>query len=91
VIVWISLDTDRKKLDDFIAKEQLAGPHIYDGKGWEADLAKKFNINFTPSSYLLDRDGRIVAKHKRDKGLAQAVAALVKGQTLPEEKAGGGN
>ena len=54
-------------------------------------MAKKYNINFTPSSYLLDREGKIVAKHKRDKGLTQAVAAVVKGQALPEEKAGGGN
>ena len=86
VIVWISLDSDRKKLDDFIAKNQLPGPHLYDGKGWENEVARKFNVRGIPMNYLLDRDGKIVAKDLWQKKITEAVAAVVKGQKPPESK-----
>ena len=88
-MVWISLDTDRKKLDDFIAKNQLSGVHIYDGKGWENALAKQFNVNGIPMNYLLDRDGNIAAKDLFTKEFDPAVAAAIKGEKRPGTEAAG--
>ena len=85
-MVWISLDTDSKKLDDYIAKNQLPGPHIYDGKGWEMELARKFNVNGIPMNYLLDRDGKIVAKDLFQKQFDKAIAATIKGEKIPETR-----
>lgn len=84
VIVWISLDHDRKKLDEFIAKNQLPGPHIFDEQGWDSGLAAHFNIRGIPMNYLLDREGKIVAKDLFEKQMREAVAAAVEGRKPKE-------
>lgn len=60
--------------------------HIYDGKGWEAELPKKFNVRGIPMNYLLDRDGKIAAKDLFNKAFDTAVSAVLKGEKVPETK-----
>lgn len=60
--------------------------HIYDGKGWQNALVKKFNINGIPMNYLLDPLGKIAAKDLFRKQFDTAVAAVLKGEKVPEPK-----
>ena len=78
-IVGISLDSDRSKLDKFLADKKMTWPQYYDGKGWQTKLAGTYGVNSIPATYLLDGEGKIIAKNLRGEALEEAVAkALAK-------------
>ncbi len=78
-IIGISLDSDRAKLDSFIADRKMTWPQYFDGKGWQSKLAGAYGVNSIPATYLLDGEGKIIAKDLRGVALEEAVAkALAK-------------
>jgi len=60
--VYISLDTDSKKFDEFYKE----APFITycDTKGWESKAVKDYYIFATPSYFLLNKELKIIAKIK---------------------------
>lgn len=76
-IVGISLDNDADKLKGFIAAKNIAWPQYYDGQGWEGKLARKYGVTAIPTTYLLDQDGKIVAKGLRGAALSAEVEGLL--------------
>jgi peroxiredoxin len=76
-IIGISLDKERPKLEQFIRQKQMSWPQIFDGQGWESKLAQKYGVNSIPATYLLDGDGKIIAKDLRGPQLDAAVAAAL--------------
>jgi peroxiredoxin len=77
-IIGISLDSDRAKLDKFIADKQMTWPQYFDGKGWQSKLAGAYGVNSIPATYLLDSEGKIIAKNLRGEALEEAVAKALK-------------
>ena len=78
-IIGISLDSDLSKLESFLKSKGMTWPQYFDGEGWGNSLAKKYGVNSIPMTYLLDRDGKIIAKNLRGEQLAAAVTkALAK-------------
>jgi peroxiredoxin len=77
-IVGISLDSDRKKLTDFLAKNQMPWPQHFDGGGWKNKLAQQYSIQSIPATFLLDGEGNIIAKNLRGDALETAVAKALK-------------
>lgn len=73
-VVGISLDSDRAKLDSFLKTQKMTWPQYFDGAGWGNKLAKKYGVNSIPATYLLDREGKIIAKGLRGEALDAAVA-----------------
>jgi len=73
-IVGISLDSDRAKLDKFIEDKKMTWPQYFDGGGWKTKLAGDYGINSIPATFLLDREGRIIARDLRGPALEEAVA-----------------
>jgi len=39
--------------------------HVSDLKTWKGDVAKTYQINAIPATYLIDPDGKIIAKNLR--------------------------
>lgn len=76
-IVGLSLDQDEGRLKSFIADRKIAWAQHFDGKGWESPLAEKYGVNSIPATYLLDRDGKIVAKNLRGEELDAELAKLL--------------
>lgn len=78
-IVGISLDraTDRQKLLDFVAKEEMPWPQHYDGKYWQNEYAVKYGIRGIPAMFLIDQNGRIVTTSARGPALEAQVARLL--------------
>jgi peroxiredoxin len=60
-IVGISLDEDRAALDAFIKDHSVTWPQYFDGNGWQNKLARQYGVVAIPSTYLLDRQGKILA------------------------------
>ena len=73
-IIGISLDSDRAKLDSFLADKKMTWPQYFDGKGWQTKLAGTYGVTSIPATYLLDGEGKIIAKDLRGEALEAAVA-----------------
>lgn len=73
-IVGISLDKDQKQLTRFLEKEKMTWPQYFDGLGWSNKLAKQYGISSIPATFLLDQEGKIIARDLRGEELEQAVA-----------------
>jgi peroxiredoxin len=78
-IIGISLDSDKAKLTTFIKQKEMPWKQYFDGKGWQTKLAQEYGISSIPATYLLDREGRIIARNLRGEALEAEVAkALAK-------------
>ena len=73
-IIGISLDQDKSKLTTFIESKGMKWPQYFDGKGWQNKLAGVYGVNSIPATYLLDVEGKIIAKNLRGDDLEQMVA-----------------
>lgn len=60
-VVAVNLDAKRDEADKFLAEVPARFTVAFDAKG---DSAKRFGLKGMPSSYLVGRDGRLVAVHK---------------------------
>jgi peroxiredoxin len=61
VIVSIDLDKNREAADEFLAKYRPPFIVAFDPAG---STAEAFDVNAMPSSFLVNRDGRIVYAHE---------------------------
>lgn len=79
-IVGVSLDNDSKEWITAIAKDQLIWPHVSNLKTWEQnpEIAKQYSVNSIPATFLLDADGKIVAKNINGAELRKKVMELMK-------------
>jgi len=59
VVVGISLDEDVKLVQEMVASKGITWPQVSDA---DETVRKLYNVKGTPSYYLLDREGKIVAK-----------------------------
>ena len=75
-IVGISFDQEKEKLEKFVAKEKMAWPQYFDGKGWKNAFGQEYGINSIPAMWLVDKKGNLRDMNARG-GLAQKVEKLL--------------
>ena len=71
-IIGVSLDSDKKKLEDFLVKNDMPWPQFFDGKGWKTSLAQEHGISSIPAMWLVDKEGNLVDQNART-GLEEKV------------------
>ena len=76
-IFAVSLDTDHEKWKKAIAKDKVSWKQVIDAGGWEAPTAANWNISALPTSYLIDRDGKLIAMDLEGKELEKALKYLL--------------
>ena len=59
-IIGVSLDTDKGKWEKFIIEEKLTWNNIIDTNAFEGEPAKKYNVYFIPTNFLVDKNSRII-------------------------------
>jgi cytochrome c biogenesis protein CcmG/thiol:disulfide interchange protein DsbE len=59
-VITINLDKDKKQAREFLRRHRINFPVAYDPKG---RIATRYGVRAMPSSYLIDRRGRIVMVH----------------------------
>ncbi len=74
VVVAVNLDRERAAADRFLQKHPVPFPIVYDPEG---KLAKAWDIDVMPSSFLVDRDGRTRHDHA---GFRDADAARIEAE-----------
>ncbi|TAF63783.1 MAG: AhpC/TSA family protein [Cytophagales bacterium] len=62
-IYGVSLDVKKEQWLKAIKDDQLNWAHVSDLRGWESEAAKIYEIDAIPQTFLIDAQGRIVAKN----------------------------
>jgi peroxiredoxin len=75
-IVQVSLDTKKDAWLNAIHKDGLTWTHVSDLNGWKNDAAVLYGINSIPSNFLLDKNGKIIARNLRDEELHKKLAEI---------------
>lgn len=77
-IIGVSLDKDKDKWIEAIAKDKLDWLQISNLKYWEDPIAKDYAVEAIPATFILDADGTIVAKDLKGAALDAKIAELLK-------------
>ncbi|MBO6079494.1 MAG: TlpA family protein disulfide reductase [Bacteroidales bacterium] len=74
----VSLDSDAASWKRAIEADKLVWPnHVSDLKKWQSQAAAIYGVRSIPSTFLLDKEGRIIQRDLRGADLERAVKQLV--------------
>lgn len=85
-ILAVSLDQSEPAWRAAIAKDGATWRHISDLAAWKSPLAARYGVTALPASFLVDREGRIVAKDVRGRQLDDVLAAKLGPAAAPAPK-----
>ena len=68
-ILGVSLDKTREKWLEAIAQDGLPWLHVSDLKFWRSQAAQDYQVNAIPATFLIDPEGKIIAKNLRGASL----------------------
>ena len=77
-ILGVSLDDSKDKWLAAVKKDQLSWTQVSDLKGWQNSVADLYGVKGIPMNYLLDKDGKIIAKGLRGEDLEKKLEELMK-------------
>lgn len=79
-VLGVSLDRPgaKEKWLKAIHDDQLAWTHVSDLNYWDNEVAKLYDVKAIPQNFLLDKEGKIVAKNIRGEELETTLAELIK-------------
>jgi peroxiredoxin len=76
-IMSVSLDTNKDAWMKAVAKDNLTWNHVSDLKGWKSPIVTEYGIHAVPTSFLLDKDGKVIAKDLRGEKLEEKLKELM--------------
>ena len=77
-IIGISLDTDEKRLRDYLKENDIPWRQVFSGKGWQSPVAQQYGIRAIPAPWLIDRYGKLISHQARGETLEQLVVDALK-------------
>jgi len=77
-IYSISIDDDKNDWKKAIAADKINWLQVNENGGWNAPVASQWNINQIPTSYLLDKEGKIIARDLAGRQLDSKINQLLK-------------
>lgn len=75
-ILGVSLDNAKDKWVQAIEQDGLPWKHISDLRGWQSQHAQLYGVNSIPATFLLDKEGKIIAKNLRGPALEAKLQEL---------------
>jgi thiol-disulfide isomerase/thioredoxin len=76
-IVGVSLDTQKDAWKKAIQNDALTWKQVSDLKGWESGIVKEYGIKVVPTNFLVDKNGKVVAKNLRGEALQSKLKELL--------------
>ena len=76
-VLGVSLDKAKPAWLNAIQMDALHWTQLSDLKGWQNDVAAQFKITSIPQNFLLDPDGKIIAKNLRGEALGRMLEELL--------------
>lgn len=77
-IISISNDIVKENWLTAIEEDHLAWPQLSNLKGWEGEVFQAYGINGTPSNFLIDKEGKIIARNIDETKIAQIIKQNLK-------------
>lgn len=75
-ILGVSLDQTKEEWVKAIQEDQLSWLHVSDLQYWQNSAARLYAVNSVPQTFLLDKDGKIIARGLRGENLASKLNEL---------------
>ena len=77
-VLSFSLDESKEAWQQAVASDKLTWTQVSDLKGWSSSIANQYGLQSIPSNFLVDPDGKIIAKDLRGDDLIQALSVTLK-------------
>ncbi len=79
-IYGVSLDKEKAAWLAAIKKDNLTWTHGSDLKFWNSAVAQTYGVSAIPATYLLDKEGKVIAKNLRGPSLEAKLSELLGGE-----------
>jgi len=76
-ILGVSLDDNKNAWKRAVSKDRINWLQINDSKGWDAMSATKWQVDAIPASFLIDKDGNVVAINAEKQELEDKIKQLL--------------
>lgn len=76
-ILGVSLDEKKRDWQAAIKKDKINWLQVNDNGGWDSKTVEAWGINAIPTSYLIDKDGKLLAMDLEGKELEKALKYLL--------------
>lgn len=79
-IVGISMDDDRDTLGGYIDEANIPWPNLFDADPADPEkhpIAEKYGVHAIPTTFLLDREGKVIGKDLHGQALADKIEKLL--------------
>lgn len=77
-ILGVSLDSNKEPWVNAIQQDRLTWTHVSDLKGWASEVGHLYNVTGIPQNFLLDKEGKIIAKDLRGPALDEKLQEVLK-------------
>ena len=77
-IYGVSLDRTKAEWQRAIRNDNLPWTHVSDLKYWQSAAAQQYGVQAIPQTFLLDKEGKIIAKNLRGEALEQKLEEILK-------------
>ncbi len=77
-ILSVSLDDNKASWLKAIAKDGLTWSHVSELKKWNSVVAQTYGVNGIPAAFLLDKEGKVIAKNLRGDALEAKLIEVMK-------------
>ena len=75
-VLGVSLDNDKSAWTKAIINDSLTWTNVSDLKGWKNNIGQKYVVSAVPANYLLNKDGKIIAKDLRGEKLIKKLIEI---------------
>lgn len=76
-ILGVSLDEDADDWQKAVKKDKISWLQVIDNGGWESKTVNQWRISAIPTSYLINKDGVLIAMDLEGKELEKALNELL--------------
>ncbi len=76
-IISVSLDKSREEWLNAVKKDNLTWTQLSDLAGGKNEVAELYGVSLIPDNFLLDKDGKILARRLRGEGLTNKLEELL--------------
>ena len=77
-IYGVSLDRTKAEWQRAIRNDNLPWTHVSDLKFWQSTAAQQYGVQAIPQTFLLDKEGKIIAKNLRGDALEHKLEEILK-------------
>ena len=78
MVYGISIDANKNEWLTAIDHDKITYTQVNDKTGWNSAIATEYNVNAIPSTFLLDKTGKIVAIDAEGGQLERKIKKLLK-------------